>query len=86
MLASCFTGTLLLRLAAITHCTAPCCTIAAVQNGFEIYIEVHRVSLYYVITAILPIYINTCLALLVSKGLALGWLQACIPCLAVLLP
>ncbi|PRW32523.1 alpha beta- isoform C [Chlorella sorokiniana] len=35
------------------------------QNGFEIYIEVHRVSLYYVITAILPIYINTCLALLV---------------------
>lgn len=42
-------------------------TSSPLQNGFEVYIEVHRVSLYYVITAILPIYINTCLALLVSR-------------------
>ena len=50
------------------NCPHPCpaCNLLPPpQNGFEIYIEVHRVSLYYVITAILPIYINTCLALLV---------------------
>jgi hypothetical protein len=37
------------------------------QNGVEIFIQVQRISLYYIIIAILPVYINTCLALLVGK-------------------
>ncbi|PSC69798.1 ligand-gated ion channel [Micractinium conductrix] len=35
------------------------------QNGMEIYIEVDRISSYYLIIAVVPVYINTCLALLV---------------------
>lgn len=38
------------------------------QNGFEIYIEINRLSTHYVIQPIFPIYINTCLALLVRGG------------------
>lgn len=35
------------------------------QTGVEIFIVVDRISLYYCITAILPIWLNTCLSLLV---------------------
>ena len=40
-------------------------TATHLQNGFNILIEVHRISAYYVITFCLPILINTNLALLV---------------------
>lgn len=59
------------------------------QNGFELYIEVHRIAAFYIITAILPIYINTCLALLVSDVLwCWHWfgMHACVPACSALLP
>ena len=47
----------------IAH-TVPCLPL---QNGFEVFIEINRLSTYYLIQAIFPIYINTCLALLVRQ-------------------
>ena len=43
------------------------CRHSPLQNGFDVFIEIDRLSTYYLIQAVFPIYINTCLALLVRQ-------------------
>jgi hypothetical protein len=47
------------------HPPVLCAALSCMQTGVEIFIVVDRISLYYCITAILPIWLNTCLSLLV---------------------